>query len=173
MRGQKRDQRNRSLQVFVIALVAVVAIGLVALNLPRRSAASRADPSEARLVAQGQQVYRARCASCHGANLEGQPNWQQELPGGGRPAPPHDASGHTWHHPDALLFDITKRGSQASLPDAALGIHRIAELEHTRLYAQHSRALASRWLANARSHYEPLTVSVPTMPASLWPATVQ
>ena len=26
------------------------------------------------------------------------------------PAPPHDASGHTWHHPDAVLFGITKHG---------------------------------------------------------------
>ena len=27
-----------------------------------------------------------------------------------RPAPPHDASGHTWHHPDEVLFRITKYG---------------------------------------------------------------
>jgi mono/diheme cytochrome c family protein len=26
------------------------------------------------------------------------------------PAPPHDATGHTWHHSDQLLFDITKHG---------------------------------------------------------------
>ncbi len=26
------------------------------------------------------------------------------------PAPPHDGSGHTWHHPDAVLFGITKKG---------------------------------------------------------------
>ncbi|ALD90605.1 hypothetical protein CR3_1373 [Cupriavidus gilardii CR3] len=26
------------------------------------------------------------------------------------PAPPHDASGHTWHHADAVLFAITKHG---------------------------------------------------------------
>ncbi len=125
MQGRNRGQRSsttrgRSLQIFVIALVFVATLGLVVLNLPRRSVASRADPSDASLVPQGQQVYLARCASCHGANLEGQPNWQQELPGGGRPAPPHDASGHTWHHPDALLFDITKRGSQASLPSAGV-----------------------------------------------------
>jgi len=74
----------------------------------------RADASNVELVALGQQVYRAQCASCHGVNLEGQPNWQQELASGGHPAPPHDASGHTWHHPDALLFDIVKRGGQAS-----------------------------------------------------------
>ena len=26
------------------------------------------------------------------------------------PAPPHDESGHTWHHADGVLFAITKRG---------------------------------------------------------------
>jgi mono/diheme cytochrome c family protein len=26
------------------------------------------------------------------------------------PAPPHDATGHTWHHPDSALFGITKEG---------------------------------------------------------------
>ncbi|MBB3007376.1 c-type cytochrome [Cupriavidus alkaliphilus] len=31
------------------------------------------------------------------------------------PAPPHDASGHTWHHPDAVLFAITKNGLVAGV----------------------------------------------------------
>jgi mono/diheme cytochrome c family protein len=26
------------------------------------------------------------------------------------PAPPHDASGHTWYHPDQVLFRIVKEG---------------------------------------------------------------
>jgi len=71
---------------------------------------ARIDAGDAKQVAQGETVYRAHCASCHGANLEGQPNWQRRLPNGRRPAPPHDASGHTWHHPDAVLFGITKKG---------------------------------------------------------------
>jgi mono/diheme cytochrome c family protein len=29
------------------------------------------------------------------------------------PAPPHDASGHTWHHSDDALFRVTKEGSAA------------------------------------------------------------
>jgi mono/diheme cytochrome c family protein len=55
-------------------------------------------------------VYDQHCAACHGAKLEGQPKWQQRLPNGRLPAPPHDASGHTWHHPDAILFGITRHG---------------------------------------------------------------
>ena len=29
------------------------------------------------------------------------------------PAPPHDETGHTWHHPDRLLFELTKFGPAA------------------------------------------------------------
>ena len=50
------------------------------------------------------------CASCHGTKLEGQPDWRRRLPNGRMPAPPHDETGHTWHHADALLFAITKQG---------------------------------------------------------------
>ncbi|RDD64297.1 cytochrome c [Thalassococcus profundi] len=61
----------------------------------------------------GERLYQENCASCHGANLEGQPDWRTRLPNGKVPAPPHDASGHTWHHPDRVLFDIVKRGPAA------------------------------------------------------------
>ena len=61
----------------------------------------------------GETVYGKSCATCHGKKLEGQPNWRLPLPNGGLKAPPHDASGHTWHHADKLLFDYTKLGGQA------------------------------------------------------------
>lgn len=61
----------------------------------------------------GQRLYLENCASCHGANLEGQPEWRSRLPNGRVPAPPHDAAGHTWHHPDRVLVDIVKRGTAA------------------------------------------------------------
>jgi mono/diheme cytochrome c family protein len=31
-------------------------------------------------------------------------------------APPHDATGHTWHHDDAYLVETTKHGGQATAP---------------------------------------------------------
>ncbi|TMD10052.1 MAG: c-type cytochrome [Chloroflexi bacterium] len=58
----------------------------------------------------GERVYAQNCAACHGARLEGQPNWRARLPNGRLPAPPHDETGHTWHHPDEVLFGITKNG---------------------------------------------------------------
>ena len=61
-------------------------------------------------LALGAKLYAEHCAACHGAKLEGQPNWQRKLPNGRFPAPPHDDSGHTWHHPDAVLIGITKHG---------------------------------------------------------------
>lgn len=72
-----------------------------------------ADPTNAEQVTAGQAVYAQHCAVCHGANLEGQPNWKQPLPTGGLPAPPHDETGHTWHHADTLLFKIVKFGGQS------------------------------------------------------------
>jgi len=67
-------------------------------------------PDDAAVLAQGQRVYVAHCAACHGARLEGQPNWRERGPDGRLPAPPHDASGHTWHHPDEVLIRITREG---------------------------------------------------------------
>jgi len=69
-----------------------------------------ADPDDAQQVARGKCVYTQYFAVCHGVRLEGQPKWQEKLPTGRMPAPPHDASGHTWHHPDSVLFGITKHG---------------------------------------------------------------
>lgn len=93
------------------------ALAAVAISAAVAAAASagvmKADPGDAKQVAQGKQVYADHCAACHGAGLEGQPNWRERRPDGKLPAPPHDASGHTWHHPDAQLFDITKRGTAA------------------------------------------------------------
>lgn len=61
----------------------------------------------------GKNLYFEACASCHGQNLEGQANWRVAGPDGRLPAPPHDATGHTWHHPDRVLLEITRRGTAA------------------------------------------------------------
>ena len=68
------------------------------------------EPDDSQLVAHGKAIYMEHCASCHGRNLEGQADWQTQDKEGFLPAPPHDESGHTWHHPDTLLFKITKLG---------------------------------------------------------------
>lgn len=99
------------LGIFVLAVVAVGATVLY------RNAAQTPEPEGVSLadrITQGKMVYDDYCASCHGANLEGQPNWRARKPDGRLPAPPHDPSGHTWHHPDQMLFVMTKFGPQAT-----------------------------------------------------------
>ena len=103
------SQRKSRMGAVVVGASFVFLIGaIIAAYLT--GAKSPADPDDARQVARGKAIYELHCASCHGARLEGQPNWQAKLPSGRMPAPPHDASGHTWHHPDSILFGITKYG---------------------------------------------------------------
>jgi mono/diheme cytochrome c family protein len=65
----------------------------------------------------GRVLYVEQCAACHGVSLEGTPEWQRPSPDGRLPAPPHDETGHTWHHGDGMLFDYVHRGGQAVLDD--------------------------------------------------------
>lgn len=77
-----------------------------------RPAAGLLRPDDLALVAEGRAVYATHCAACHGAALEGQPDWRVRGPDGLLPAPPHDETGHTWHHSDEALFEMTKHGPQ-------------------------------------------------------------
>jgi S-disulfanyl-L-cysteine oxidoreductase SoxD len=81
-----------------------------------RGEPTKPDPENTSLVARGKAIYAQHCASCHGASLEGQPNWRKPLPNGRLPAPPHDQTGHTWHHSDNQLFDMVKNGTAAIMP---------------------------------------------------------
>ena len=75
---------------------------------------------DADIVGLGKNVYAKNCASCHGVALGAQANWQQRDSDGYLPAPPHDETGHTWHHDTKMLFDYTKYGGQKTL--AAVGV---------------------------------------------------
>lgn len=98
--------------LLVVAAAVAVGLGAAIIGNPfvAKSAAITLKPDDAEVLALGEKVYRAQCAACHGSHLEGQPNWRERGADGMLPAPPHDASGHTWHHPDELLFRITKHG---------------------------------------------------------------
>ena len=65
---------------------------------------------DANALAQGRVLYEQNCAACHGTNGEGQPNWKRPDTNGAYPAPPHDSTGHTWHHADGLLIQIIADG---------------------------------------------------------------
>ena len=68
-------------------------------------------------VSQGETLYSQYCASCHGANLEGVPDWKIVRPDGKLLPPPHDSSGHTWHHPDGLLVSVIAEEGDPSYSD--------------------------------------------------------
>jgi mono/diheme cytochrome c family protein len=101
--------RGKFIAIVAIAVLAGSAAAYMVLD---RKPATLLRPDDGSVVARGKEIYGAACASCHGANLEGQPNWRDRGPDGLLPAPPHDDTGHTWHHPDAVLFEITKFGMQ-------------------------------------------------------------
>ena len=79
------------------------------------SALSAAHELDGRDLDRGENLYGEHCAACHGANLEGQPDWKTPDENGVLPAPPHDKTGHTWHHDNDLLFQYTKFGGQEAL----------------------------------------------------------
>ena len=62
-------------------------------------------PNDAPTVNLGGSVYAKNCASCHGVALVGQAKWRQRDADGYLPAPPHDETGHTWHHQDSYSFN--------------------------------------------------------------------
>jgi mono/diheme cytochrome c family protein len=111
--------------------------------------------ASADVIAQGRQIYSDQCAACHGANLEGQPDWRTPLPSGRLPAPPHDETGHTWHHSDDVLFRIVKEGTAAvvgggyesDMPGFA-GVLSDAEIRAVLDY------IKSTWPERERSHQE-------------------
>lgn len=103
--------------VLIAAFASVVLVAGAAVVLQERfrgaSTPISLQPDDPETVTAGYRIYARECAACHGDRLEGQPNWRNRNADGRLPAPPHDASGHTWHHPDGQLFALTKYGPAA------------------------------------------------------------
>jgi mono/diheme cytochrome c family protein len=131
------------------AVATAVGVGVVWWFAARPPRIDAGDPMQ---VAVGEALYRAHCASCHGADLEGQPDWRTRLPSGRLPAPPHDAGGHTWHHPDAVLLQIVREGPAFY---AALGVQTDMPAFGTRLSEGDMAAviayIKSRWPAEIQA----------------------
>ena len=108
---------------------------------------SPADPEDKELIQHGAAIYAAECAVCHGAGLEGQPAWREPLADGRLRAPPHDASGHTWHHGDAQLFEIVKHGGRSPRSDMPAFAARLSDEEIWATLA----FIKSRWPSEIRA----------------------
>ncbi len=109
-------------RVQLIPHATALALGLTLANYANGEATTLAgltvlgQPVTPEKITLGKELYDTECASCHGSNLEGQPNWRRRFDNVRMPAPPHDESGHTWHHSDSSLFAITKGGVAAIVP---------------------------------------------------------
>ena len=97
--------------LFVIAPAISLAGFIFYIMSTNSDSATSLSPSDTMIVERGHKIYLRHCASCHGTNLEGQPNWRVRDANGYLPAPPHDQSGHTWHHADKQLIELTKFGT--------------------------------------------------------------
>jgi mono/diheme cytochrome c family protein len=104
-----------SRSLFAGLAVAAAAATAVYATGAGNSAGFELNPDDQELVRRGGGIYAQYCASCHGAALEGEPDWQSGNPDGTLKAPPHDETGHTWHHADELLFRVTKFGTAKAL----------------------------------------------------------
>ena len=78
----------------------------------------------------GKKVYSENCAQCHKENLEGEPNWQQQNEDDSFRSPPHDNTGHTWHHGDKLLIESIELGG-SRLPDNIGGFSNMPAFKDT------------------------------------------
>lgn len=104
--------------------------------------------SEMELVAMGEGVYNSYCAACHGFELEGQLDWKQPFADGSFKAPPHDETGHTWHHDDAYLVESIKLGGARLAP--TIGVSAMPAYDEILTDQQISAVLAyikSQWPA--------------------------
>ena len=103
--------KNKSLLLIIVPSIILI-LGMVIYLAKEKVAEASITliPDNKEAISLGKSVYVQNCASCHGVNLEGQKDWMSRLPDGLMPAPPHDETGHTWHHSDKYLFMITKYG---------------------------------------------------------------
>ncbi len=111
----RRQTRSFPIPIPLLIITSVFLLG----GLLIYTASQPVDPSQIKVngasmsethLTQGKQVYLEQCAACHGEVGEGQPNWRYPNAEGVLPAPPHDNTGHTWHHADRILLQMIADG---------------------------------------------------------------
>lgn len=93
--NKRQKTTARQIALLVMPLVLILATYL---TWDRREAARLSD------------VYTKECAVCHGAALEGNPEWRQSLFGNLDHAPPLDGRGRATEQPDRTLIKTIRRG---------------------------------------------------------------
>ena len=108
--------------LIVIFLFIVIFLGLVFFNEKNRDddnfSNSVSMESASKQILLGSSLYLENCASCHGNKLQGQPKWNIEKDSDGHNyAPPLNGTGHTWHHNQEYLFNVTRYGFKKMDPN--------------------------------------------------------
>ncbi len=111
-------------------------------------------PDNQSAVQRGAALYKANCASCHGDNLEGEVNWRRPAADGRRRTPPHDETGHTWHHPDKFLFDVTKFGIPSSDGEAPALMPGYRDILSDAEIIEVLSFIKSTWPADLREYHD-------------------
>lgn len=134
---KKKQQQTIMFAVGTVgALLLLIAIGTSLYS----QAPPVVDANDVQQVALGKQVYDLQCASCHGVELEGEENWQEAGDNGLLKAPPHDETGHTWHHSDSYLIASVAEGG-ARLP-ANTGVSPMPAYENILTKAEIAASIA-------------------------------
>jgi mono/diheme cytochrome c family protein len=135
------------------AAAGLAIVAAAAALLPRPAGVPGLPADDKAEIAEGARLYADHCATCHGAHLEGQPDWQRPGPDGLLPAPPHDPTGHTWQHSDRELYALVAQGP---LPFAAKGYRTAMPAFAGQLGDHQIRAtiafIKSTWPAGVRAY---------------------
>jgi len=156
--------KARNAVVLVLALASILIAAQYYADDPVSESAELVisfEPDNIGVVSLGRQIYDQNCASCHGLDLEGELSWRQRKKNGRFPAPPHDAFGHTWHHTENVLFNITKYGPAALIGDPTYQSDMPAYndiLSDTEIVAALSY-IKSRWPDNIRKKHDAITAA--------------
>lgn len=109
------EHRDDGMKISWLCLIALLGLALVGCSNQPGTINVSGVTFETEQIAQGQQLYTQYCASCHGANGEGQfPDFPLLPDQTGRfGAPPHNGNGHTSHHPDDWLIQYVREGGMS------------------------------------------------------------
>lgn len=108
---------------------------------------------DAQALSRGARVYAAECASCHSVGPGERAARTQPGVRGPTPAPPLDATGHTWRHSDTELAGIVARGAGGVDPSGSTSVmpafaERLNESEIDDILAY----VKSRWPADIHAY---------------------
>ena len=112
------QRSNLFFLIIILFVFSIILIGFYAYTMNKDNKIILM-PNDESLLSLGQKIYLQNCASCHGVKLEGQKNWQTRDDEGYLLAPPHDETGHTWHHTDEYLFLMIRRPPRSTRKESS------------------------------------------------------